>query len=193
MSPDISPPVQVHPLTAERWDDFESLFGTRGACGGCWCMWWRLSQTTFNSQRGEGNRLMMHAMVDSGIVPGLLAYVAGKPAGWISLGPRLEFPRLARSRILQPVDEQPVWSIVCFFVGKSYRRQGLGVELLKASQVYAADLGARILEGYPKDSEPGQLPDPFVFTGRTTTFSKAGFVEVARRSPTRPIMRRALP
>lgn len=139
--------TEVHPLTAERWDDFETLFGTRGACGGCWCMWWRLKQSDFDAQRGQANQALMRALVESGPAPGLLAYRAGQPAGWIALSPRQSYPRLARSRILKPIDDQPVWSIVCFFIAKAHRRSGLALELLKSATAYARDQGAAILEG----------------------------------------------
>ena len=107
---------QFHRLTPERWTDFEELFGERGAAGGCWCMWWRLTQREFDAQKGEGNRRAMKAIVDSGRVPGVLAYHEGQPVGWCSVAPREEFPRLGRSRILKPVDDEPVWSVVCFFI-----------------------------------------------------------------------------
>jgi GNAT superfamily N-acetyltransferase len=193
MSPDMT---HLHlsyvPLTPERWSDFETLFGPRGACAGCWCMYWRLSPSQFRAQAGEGNRLNIQALVNSGEVPGLLAYADDQPAGWCSFGPRQAFPTLARSRILKPVDEQPVWSVVCFFVSRLYRRQGLTVGLLNAAAQYARQHGAHILEGYPVVPREGKAPDVFVFTGLLRAFQQAGFVEVARRSPTRPVMRLTL-
>ena len=101
-------PWEFHPLTPERWADFEKLFGKCGAGGCCWCMWWRLPKREFDAQKGEGNRRAMKAIVDSGLVPGILAYHEGQPVGWCSVAPREEFPRLERSRILKPVDNQPV-------------------------------------------------------------------------------------
>ena len=88
-------------------------------------MWWRLSKREFDTQKGEGNRRAMKAIVDSGLVPGILAYHEGQPVGWCSVAPREEFPRLERSRILKPVDKQPVWSVVCFFVDKLHRHRGV--------------------------------------------------------------------
>jgi GNAT superfamily N-acetyltransferase len=179
------------PVTSERWDDFAKLFGPRGACSGCWCMHFRLSPKEFSAGKGESNRQAMKAIVDSGAAPGLLAYVDGEPAGWCALAPREAYPRLERSRTLKPVDDQPVWSVTCFFVAKPYRRQGLSVALLNAAADYVRDQGGHILEGYP-DVPGGALPDPFVFKGIASAFAKAGFTEVARPSATRAIMRRYL-
>jgi GNAT superfamily N-acetyltransferase len=181
--------LTFEPLTPDRWDDFETLFGPRGACGGCWCMFWLVSGGEYTRQTGQGNKLAMQGIVLSGRQPGILAYAGGKPVGWCALAPRSTYKRLENSRILKPLDDQPVWSVVCFFVGKPFRRQGLTVELLKAAVEYAAAHGARILEGYPVEPKAGKAPDTFVYTGLTSAFRQAGFVEEARRSETRPIMR----
>jgi len=184
--------ITYTPLTPERWPDFEALFGARGACAGCWCMYWRLSRSQLTAQAGDGNRLNMHALVHTGEEPGILAYAGYQPVGWCAVGPRESFPTLGRSRILKPVDDQPVWSVVCFFVARLSRRQGLTVGLLKAAAEFAKKNGARIIEGYPVEPREGKAPDVFVFTGLARAFQQAGFVEVARRSETRPIMRLGL-
>jgi GNAT superfamily N-acetyltransferase len=186
------PPLRFHPLTPARWDDFTRLFGARGACGGCWCMHWRLTSAEYEEQKGAGNREAMRALVARGELPGLLAYVDGEPVGWIAVSPRESFPRLRRSRILAPVDGEPVWSVVCFFVAKEFRNRGLSVQLLEAAATHVAEQGGHIVEGYPV--EPRQTPQPpvFVFHGLASAFTRAGFSECARRSPTRPIMRRHL-
>jgi GNAT superfamily N-acetyltransferase len=181
--------TSFHPLTPERWSGFEKLFGPRGACGGCWCMYWRLSRTQYDEQHGELNRRNIKALVDSGNIPGILAYSGDEPVGWCSIAPHEEFPTLGRSRILKPVDDQPVWSVVCFFVTRGQRRKGLTVQLLKAAVEYAASKGARIIEGYPVEPKDGKAPDVFVYTGLLSAFKHAGFTEVLRRSATRPIMR----
>lgn len=181
--------LKFHPVTPKRWKDFENLFGEKGACGGCWCMWWRLSRSQFNKQKGEGNRKAMKKIVDSGEVPGLLAYVDGKPVGWCSVALRERFILLERSRILKRVDEKPVWSVVCFFVAKPFRRNGVTVKLLKVAIEYAKRNGAKILEGYPVEPKKAKMPDLFAYHGLASAFRKAGFVEVLRRSETRPIMR----
>lgn len=181
--------LDVHPLTPDRWPVLEQLFGERGAVGGCWCMWFRLKRSVFEQQKGEGNRSALKAIVDSGEVPGLLAYRDGQPIAWCSVGPREAYPVLGRSRILKPVDDQPVWSVVCFVVAKSYRRQGVSVRLLRSAVEYAKRHGAKIVEGYPVESKKEITPDVFAHTGLAAAFRKAGFTEVARRSETRPIMR----
>ena len=183
---------EFHRLTSERWADFEELFGERGATGGCWCMWWRLTGREFDAQKGAGNRRAMKAIVDSDRVPGILAYHEGHPVGWCSVAPREEFPRLERSRILKPVDDEPVWSVVCFFIAKSYRRRGVAGRLLKAALDYVRDCGGRIVEGYPVEPKKSSTPDLFAFHGLASMFRSAGFKEVARRSETRPIMRHVI-
>ena len=181
--------LEFHPLTPERWVDLEKLFGERGACGGCWCMFWRLAHSDFVRQRGEMNRKAFRSLVDSGSVPGILAYVGGQPVGWCSIAPRETFPRLENSRVLKPIDNEPVWSLVCFFVAKPFRRKGMSVKLLEAAVEYVRRQGGKIIEGYPFDHQKDGTPDPFVYTGLASAFRKAGFVEVARRSKTRPVMR----
>ena len=181
-----------HPVTPDRWDDLEQLFGPRGAIGGCWCMWWRIKRKDFEQQQGEGNHDAMCSIVDSGKVPGILAYSDGAPVAWCSVAPREDFPVLDRSPILKRVDDQPVWSVVCFFIAKEYRHQHLSSRMLKAAVDYAAQHGARIVEGYPITPKKDQAPEIYIFTGLESTFVKAGFVEVARRSEFRPIMRYSL-
>jgi GNAT superfamily N-acetyltransferase len=178
-----------HPLTPDRWDDFEKLFGPRGAMAGCWCMWWRVKRKDWEANQYEGNKVAMKTIVDSGTVPGLLAYHDGAPIGWVSIAPREDFPVLQRSPILKPVDEQPVWSVVCFVVHKDYKRQGMSGRLLQAAVDYATTQGATIVEGYPIAPKSDSAPDIYSFTGFLSTFQAAGFVEVARRSKHKPIMR----
>jgi GNAT superfamily N-acetyltransferase len=181
--------LRFHALTPQRWHDLETLFGERGACGGCWCMWWTLKRAAFVAGKGDKNRKALKKRVESGAIPGLIAYAGREPVGWCALEPREDYPRLENSRILKPVDDQPVWSVVCFFVAKPYRRRGVTGMLLRAAVDFARKKGARILEGYPVDSPSGRMPDPFVYTGLASTFRAAGFEEAARRSKTRPIMR----
>jgi GNAT superfamily N-acetyltransferase len=88
-------------------------------------MWWRLPGKELNARKGEGNRRAMQQIVESGEVPGLLAYDDGQPVGWCAVAPRESFPRFERSVLLKRIDQQPVWSIVCFYVARSHRRQGV--------------------------------------------------------------------
>jgi GNAT superfamily N-acetyltransferase len=184
----------IRPLTPGRWNDFTALFGDNGACGGCWCMFWRAPRPAYRAgtqEGGAGNRAAFKKLVKAGPPPGLLAYEGKAAVGWIALAPRERYERLKGSRILKPVDAQPVWSAPCFFVAKSHRRRGVTVALLKAATDYAKSQGAQILEGYPVDPAKKQ-PDAFMFTGLAGAFKKAGFKEAARRSPARPVMRRKL-
>jgi GNAT superfamily N-acetyltransferase len=175
---------------AERWPDLEALFGKRGAYSGCWCMYWRTTRSKFTAQSGEGNRLALKAIVESKQPTGILAYVDGQPAGWCSVAPRESYPSLQRSRTLKPVDGQPVWAIVCFFVAKPHRGRGLMGQLVKAAVDYAASQGARIVEAYPEERpESKDLKGYDGYMGLAPVFRKAGFVEVARRSEHHPIMR----
>jgi GNAT superfamily N-acetyltransferase len=187
--PDIK--LTFRPLTADRWKDIEALFGARGACGGCWCMYWKQTASQFHSLAGAGNKRAFHRLVSKGIVPGIIAYDGNQPVGWCAVEPRDNFPRLANSRVLAPVDEKPVWAIVCLFVARSHRRQGVSAQLIKAAAQHVREQGGHMVEGYPVDAKSKQ-PDAWIWTGPLAAFERAGFSEVARRSPTRPIMRKRL-
>jgi GNAT superfamily N-acetyltransferase len=184
-----SPKLSFAPLTIDRWDDMEELFGPRGACGGCWCMHWRLTHSEFERDKGDKNRRAMMALVKSGDVPGIMAYESAEPVAWCSVAPRESFTRLDRSRILKPVDDEPVWSVVCFFIAKRARKRGVSLAILNAATSYAAEQGAEIVEGYPVEPKKGKTADVFAYTGLASVFRKAGYEEVIRRSETRPIMR----
>jgi GNAT superfamily N-acetyltransferase len=180
---------QYRSLTPENWEDFENLFGPKGACAGCWCMWWRLKSSEFNKQKGVQNKQAMKEVVDSGEIPGIIAYYKDQPIAWCSSAPRENFSLLNRSRILKAIDDEPVWSVVCLFIKKEYRRKGVSSNLLKAAIKYARDRGAKIVEGYPIDTKTNKYPDVFAATGLYSIFIDIGFEECARRSETRPIMR----
>jgi len=181
--------IEFVPVTKDRWPDFETLFGERGACGGCWCMLWRLTRKKFESQKGAGNRRAMKAIIGAGKMPGILAIYRGKPIAWCSVAPRHHFPALGRSRILKPVDGLPVWSISCLFVDKPYRRKGLSTQMIRAAVDFVKKQGGSVVEAYPVEPKKDKMPDVFAWTGLASSFVQAGFVELARRSKTRPIMR----
>jgi GNAT superfamily N-acetyltransferase len=173
----------------ERWQDFEELFGPKGAYAGCWCMWWRLPRKEFEKQQGEGNRKAMKAIVESGKIPGILCYVDGKPAAWCSVAPREDFASLQRSRVLKPIDDLPVWSIVCFFVGKGFRGKGIGEEVIRGAVDYVRQQGGKIVEAYPYIPKSKRVPPVSSFMGFPALYQKAGFVECAKPSPSKVIMR----
>jgi len=183
--------LEIYPLTPDRWTDFEALFGAHGAYSGCWCMWWRLPRKEFNANQGEGNRLGFKALVEVGSPTGLLAYLDGIPSGWIALAPREDFPALERSTVLKRIDAQPVWSIVCFYIGHKARRRGLMSALIQAAVEYAAGHGATIVEAYPMITGENAAPVS-TYMGNLDAFLKAGFVEVGRPKPKRPILRRVI-
>lgn len=181
--------LEFHPVTAERWSDLERLFGERGACGGCWCMWWRLTRAQYDAQKGQQNKAALKQLIDTGATPGILAYAQGEPVGWCAIEPRERYAALERSHILKPVDDQPVWSVTCFFIAKPFRRKGMTTALLQAAVAYARKQGAAMVEGYPLEPKTGGTPEVYAFTGLASAFRKAGFIEVVRRSETRPLMR----
>jgi GNAT superfamily N-acetyltransferase len=184
--------IAVWPVTRERWTDLAALFGPRGACAGCWCMYWRRAAPDFLRGRGQANRASLRRLVTSGRIPGLLAYLDRMPVGWCSVAPRDSFPRLERARVLPRIDAEPVWSVVCFYVARGYRRRGVSVALLEGAASFARRQGARILEGYPVDPRESDYADAFAWTGTAAAFREAGFTEARRVSPIRPIMRRLL-
>lgn len=182
--------LEFHPLTPQRWDDVAALFGPRGACGGCWCMFWKLPRTQVALGRGAGNRRAFRRIVKSGRVPGILAYADGTPVGWCAVEPRAAYPALARSRVLAPVDAQPVWSVTCFYVARGWRRKGVTVQLLRAAVKHVRRHGGRNVEGYPVAPKPyHRSSTAFAWTGFAPAFEAAGFRDCAGRS--RPIMRRS--
>lgn len=177
------------PLSASTWKDFEKLFGPRGACGGCWCMTWRLSKSEFESSKGDGNKDLMKNLVRAREPIGIIGFKDDNPVAWCAVAPREKYKRLEKSRALKPIDEKKVWSISCFFIAKPYRRQGLSVKLLEATIAYAKDLGANIVEAYPIETKNKTTPDVFAWTGILSSFEKAGFKEMPRNSAARPIVR----
>jgi GNAT superfamily N-acetyltransferase len=181
--------LEFKPLTRERWPDLVSLFANNSVKD-CWCLWWRITGNDFTTTRGPGKRREMKKIVDEGRIPGILAYEGGKPVGWCSIAPREEYGRLQRSRTLGPLDKQPAWSIVCFFVDPAYRKLGVSEALLPAAVIHATEAGARIIEAYPRDPGSQKLADTDVFMGPMSIFMKGlGFKEVERRAPGRPILR----
>ena len=181
--------LTFRPLTPSRWKDLETLFGPNGACAGCWCMWWRLPRSKYRLQQGAKNKAAFKKLVAAGRTPGILAYEGRTPIGWCAVEPRDAYPVLDRSKVLARVDEEPVWSIPCFFIAKSHRNRGVTVALLEAAAAFAGKKGGKLLEGYPIDSRGKPFSVAFAWTGFAPAFIDAGFKECARRSPSRPIMR----
>jgi GNAT superfamily N-acetyltransferase len=186
-----APRLTFHPATPDRWTDVEALFGSNGACGGCWCQFWKQSPAEYRAGKGEANRRLLRRSVKGGERPGLLAYVGAEPVGWVAVEPRASYRRLAISRNLPVVDERATWSIPCFFVARGWGGRGVSGRLLAAAVAHARSQGAPAVEGYPIDSK-GPLARAFLYTGAFSTFLKAGFKEVARRARTRPLVKKEL-
>lgn len=172
--------VTIRPLTLDLWPALEDLFGARGACNGCWCMYWRIGNAYTRRPR-EQNRADFRRLVRRGPPPGLLAFDGDVAVGWCQLTPRAELPWLEASPRVPRVDDRPVWSISCFYVRRGFRRRGITARLVSAAVKAARRAGAPALEAYPVDTRD--------YTGAASTFARAGFSPVVDR---RPVMRREL-
>ncbi len=180
--------LSVRPLTPDLWPAFADLFGTNGACNGCWCMYWRIG-SAYRSRPGEDNKAAIREIVNSGPPPGLLAFDGDRAVGWCQVTPRDAAPWLDRTWRLRRVDDVPVWSISCFYIRKGYRRKGVTSVLIAAALKMAKQAGAPALEAYPLDAS---LTPSSSGTGYASTFTHAGFKTVARHVPPRLIMRHDL-
>lgn len=182
--------LTYEPLSKNNWLKFVQLFGEKGACGNCWCMYYRLSKSEFSEGKtNNGNMERMKDLVWENKPTGMLAFYDGMAVAWCALAPRQDFAKLARSRVHKPIDNKPVWSIPCFFIHKDFRRLGLSVEMLKAVISYAQNEGIEILEAYPTIPTTEVLPDSFLWIGLYTSFEKAGFKIADHTSKNRPMVR----
>ncbi|MEO7175521.1 MAG: GNAT family N-acetyltransferase [Saprospiraceae bacterium] len=180
----------LKPLSPDLWEDFELLFGQKGACGQCWCMNYRCSKAEFDKGKiDQGNKLAMKTAVWQNEHTGVLGFIDDVAVAWLAFAPREEFPRLAKSRIHKRIDDLPVWSIPCFYIHKQYRGKGISVQMLLKLIEYARELGISVLEAYPTIPTQGRLPDTFAWIGLYRTFEKAGFEIVDRTSVNRPMVR----
>lgn len=181
--------LAFHALTPDRWDDLEALFGPRGATAGCWCMYWRLTGAQWKASGNDANRKAFRRIVKRGDEPGILAYEDGVPVAWCAVAPREVYRRLENSRTLKPIDDQPVWSVSCFFVKRGHRNKGLTTKLLAAVKAHVRERGGRLLEGYPTVPRGERTVDAWAWTGFLGAFEKAGFEVAARPSESRAIVR----
>ena len=194
--------LKIVPVTPERWDDLERLFGPNGACAGCWCMWWRVTAGEYKAMKGAPNREALHGIVQAGDAPGLLAYDGETPVGWIAIAPREDYPRWAKTnaakesdRVLRERGIDPahgVWAATCFFVARSARKRGLTVALLEEGVKHAREKGAKVVEGFPLLPRTKSVPAAFAWTGFLSAFLNAGFEEVGAPSAGKRVVHRYL-
>jgi GNAT superfamily N-acetyltransferase len=180
--------LTICPLTPDLWPALEDLFGSNGACNGCWCMYGRIG-SAYRKRPREQNKAAFREIVKRGPPPGLLAFDGEVAVGWCQLTPRDAVPWLDRTWRLRRVDDVPVWSLSCFYVRKGYRRQGVSSVLIAAALQAAKRENAPALEAHPFDADVSPSASG---TGYASTFARAGFKTVARRAPARPIMRHDL-
>ncbi len=190
MSDDFLDELRVEPLTKNNWGFFEELFSPKGACGNCWCMYYRLPKPDFlEGKFGDGNRQAMKEIVWSGKPSGMLAFYEDQAIAWCAFAPREDFSKLGRSRVHKRIDDQLVWSIPCMFIHKDFRNSGVSVALLKGVVEYAGKQGIKVIEAYPTKPTTERLPDSFAWIGLYKSFERAGFKIVDRTSPNRPMVR----
>jgi GNAT superfamily N-acetyltransferase len=182
--------LTIRPLTPPLWPALEALFGKGGASNGCWCMYWRIGPE-YHKRAREKNKSALHTIVKQGPPPGLLAFDGERAVGWCQLTPRQDLSWLDRKQALQPVDDVPVWAVSCFYIRRGYRRRGVMAALITEALKAAKRANAPALEAYPVDTAL-QGSTSNVFTGTASTFRRLGFRTVARRQPSRPIMRHDL-
>jgi GNAT superfamily N-acetyltransferase len=189
--PELEPRITVRFLTPDDWPSVAKLFGANGACGGCWCMWWRVPQGGKLWQRNQGdkNRDAFRRLIRAGKVHAVLAFAGDEPVGWCSFGPKDSFVRMKRMRSLQHESPEGAWSIVCFYIPSRWRGRGVATALLQASTARAFELGATAVEGYPKvpKEDGSRMPGAFAWTGVPALFRKAGYEEMEREGPERPV------
>ncbi len=182
--------LKFEPVSKHNWNKFVELFGAKGACGNCWCMYYRLNKTDFSAGKtGDGNKNAMKKLVWSNQPVGLLGFYEDKPIAWCAFAPREDFPKLEKSRVHKRIDDSRVWSIPCTFVNKKFRRRGVSVALLKGVINYARSQGIKTIEAYPTIPTQPRLPDAFAWIGLYSSFEKAGFTIVDQTSKSRPMVR----
>ncbi len=182
--------ITFEPLTKANWTKFVQLFGEKGACGNCWCMYYRLSKADFKEGKAsDGNKNAMLELVKEKKSTGILGFYEGQPIAWCAFAPREDFTKLERSRVHKRIDDKPVWSIPCFFIDKNFRRKGITLELLKGVISYAKEKGIKIIEAYPTIPTTESLPDSFAWIGLYKSFERAGFDIVDQTSKNRPMVR----
>ena len=182
--------LTFEPLTKGNWAKFVQLFGNKGACGNCWCIYYRLPKANYAEGKvDDGNKEAMRNLVYDNKPTGILGFYEGQPIAWCAFAPREHFIKLEKSRVHKRIDDLPVWSIPCFFIDKAFRRQGVSVELLKGVIRYAKENNIPIIEAYPTTPTTESIADSFAWIGLYKSFERAGFEIVDRTSKNRPMVR----
>jgi GNAT superfamily N-acetyltransferase len=194
-SPSRTARLIVRPVSADDWPDIQALFGKNGACGGCWCMYWRLPRggKLWEENKGAKNKRAFKKLVTAGRVFGCLAFSGDEPVGWCCVGPRADFPRLERTKALTTQWGEQTWSLTCFYIRAGWRHRGVATALLKEAVKVARDNGAKELEAYPvrpRVDGPGEIPAAFAWTGVPRLFEKARFVNITPPGNSRDIFRK---
>ncbi len=182
--------LTIEPLGRNNWEKFVQLFGSRGACGNCWCMFYRLKKQDFEKgKENQGNRKAMKKLVWQGRPAGVIGFADSEPVAWCAFAPREDFLKIENSRVHKRIDDEPVWSVPCFFVARKFRNQGVSVKMLEALIKYAKKGKIKIIEAYPVIPARGRLPDAFAWVGLYKSFARVGFKVVDRTSKNRPMVR----
>ena len=185
--------AEIRIADASTWNDIEAVLGPKGGDGGCWCTFWRLTNEVIHDRTPADNRALLENLVTSGEPAGLVLYVDGAPAGWCQVAPRPQFPRLFRTRGLEPGDatDTSVWSIVCVYLTRAARGHSHADLLVAAAAGYAARQGASVVEGYPvTDAGTGRRSQ--LSSGTVGMFERAGFSMPAPPAGRRVLMRRSV-
>jgi len=187
---DIISGLTFEPLSKKNWPLFVQLFGERGACGNCWCMYFRLKKEDFVAgKQDDGNKARMKELVWDNRPTGVLGIYDGQAIGWCAFAPREDHLKLENSRVHKRIDAVSVWSVTCFFIDKNFRRMGISVAMLKGVIDIAKKKNIKVIEAYPTIPTQEKLPDSFAWIGLYRSFEEAGFKIVDKTSKSRPMVR----
>lgn len=188
-----SPPdrqFRVLPATEDRWADVVACFGRRGNDPAwCWC------QRFIGPQADGDNRAALHRQIAAAAIPiGLVAFADERPVGWTRVVPRSELPGVLSNRALKRLlpQDPDAWWVTCFAVDSGHRSRGVGSALLNAAVSHAREHGASAVEGHPVDVDKltaTRVSGAALYTGTLAMFAAAGFTEIGRTFPSRPVMR----
>jgi GNAT superfamily N-acetyltransferase len=194
-TPSADASLSVRPLARDDGSAVARLFGGNGACGGCWCMHWRSEKgVDWDAMKGAPNRRKLLGLIKAGKVHAVLAFAGEEVVGWCQLGPRRDFARLLRSRVMNPGAPDDTWAVTCFFIPAAWRGRGVGRALLDGAVTLAKARGARRLEGYPVSMmgrDGKRYASTFAFVGVPSLFEGAGFRDVTPEGASRPVYRRS--